>query len=135
MYNFSDYRPQLDLSAYHSSMNKLAESIAKHKAEEKHNNSASGFFERIMQQIQYEESQLQEDENLAVIYYSRGGQAIPVNSIGFSNPHLIILCSIDIEGNAYRILTHMESVELTVMRFKRKPDEPKKDPFGFFIQE
>lgn len=138
MDNFPRQIFQLGLEVDRSDLNrinKITEDLARQKVEEKHNNSASGFFEKLMRQIQDEESQLQEDENLAVFYYNKGGQVIQINSIGFSNPHLIILCSLDTQGNAYRILTHMESVELTVMRFKRQPEEPKKEPFGFFIQE
>lgn len=134
MNNLPDMNSQLNLTDAYSSMNKISEKFARQISEEKHNNSASGFFERLIEHIRHEESQLQDDENLAVIYYNRQGQTIQVNSLGFSNPHLIIICSLDIQGHASRILTHMESVELTVMRFKRRPEEPKKDPFGFFIQ-
>ncbi len=134
MYNLPDIKSQLNLTNAQSSINQITENLVRQRAEDKHNNSASGFFERLIQHIRHEESQLQDDENLAVIYYNRQGQTIQVNSLGFSNPHLIIICSLDIQGYASRILTHMESVELTVMRFKRRPEEPKKEPFGFFIQ-
>lgn len=135
MFNEPSKQLQSDPIRRQKEIEGVVQKFAREKAEYEESKSASGFFERLVQNISDEESNLQEDEILVVRYYNRAGQPIDVSRIGYSNPHLIILCSKDAQGIEHHILVHMELVELNVMRLKVKGEEPHREPFVFFVQE
>lgn len=108
--------------------------VAQQKAEDEESKSASGFFKRLMLWIQKEETQIKDDEALLVLYYNRTGQRLYVSNIHYHNPHMIILFGQDSDGNEHRILVHMESVELDLMRVKVKDKEQDHRKIGFSIE-
>ncbi len=116
--------------------NEVSAQIQNNMEQRRHEQSASGFFERLYSHIEDERNQLLDDEVLAIYYCKRSGQAVDLNKIGYFNPNLIALYGED-ELGSFRILVHMESVELYVRRLKIKKEEPQTRQFwfdGFIIE-
>lgn len=112
----------------------ISNDLARHKAQEEYDKSASGVFERLQLWIEKEKSQLEADEQLQVVYYNRAGKPIYLNQINYYNPQMIILRGEDPEGNSHRLIMNMNLVELDLIRLKMKGENKKQIKLGFAIE-
>lgn len=91
---------------------------------------ADTFYDRLRQHIDATQKQLERNEQLAVCYYSLGGECILVDDIGYHNPNLIMLYGRDSQGNECNVIAHMQSLHL-LLRVLKIEDGKERKQIGF----
>jgi hypothetical protein len=86
---------------------------------------ADTFYDRLRHHIEETQDQLGDNQELAILYYTTGGDPIVISDIGYHNPNLIILYGMDSKGNESNVLLHMESVQL-VLKIIKVDNKPKR---------
>lgn len=94
--------------------------------EKKDYKMADALYDRIKQHIEGVSEKLEEDEQLDVYYYTRSGDPILVQAIGYHNPNVIRIYGWDSDKNVCNILVHMQSVELVLKIQKIESKKPKR---------
>ena len=91
---------------------------------------AESSYKQIRNEIDVVLSSLKEDERLTVYHDTPAGERIIVYEIGYKNPNLIVLISVDEEGNTQTILAPVESIHLQLKITKMVEQKPKRS-IGF----
>jgi len=79
---------------------------------------ADTLYDRIEQHVKDAESDLAEDEALALYHFLPNGEALRVESVGYHNPYLMRFDCEDSGGNKCDVRVHFASTHLVLRRFK-----------------
>jgi hypothetical protein len=78
---------------------------------------AETFHKRLKAAIEREEDELEDDEQLALVYYPPTG-SVRVIAVGCAEPDLLVLYGIDQRGKECTVAAHVSAVSLVIKREK-----------------
>jgi hypothetical protein len=105
-------------------------------AEAREEPTARRAVERVMQEVQAFEKQLDEKSEIGMLLVSFGSAVVVhVREVGYWQPNLIVFAGERDDGSPVRLIQHISQLSFMLMKVPRlAPDEPRR-PIGFNLGE